>query len=123
MQLSDRESDNVAECCRKREVGMEAEMEESSLHSDRLYILVIYDIMDDRKRLRLAKMLQGYGIRIQKSAFEAVLDRKKYKKLLQRLPAYAKEEDSIRVYKIIGKNQVTAFGKAAVSETEDVIII
>lgn len=98
-------------------------MEETDFHKDRLYVLVIYDIIDDKRRLKLAKLLQGYGFRIQKSAFEAIIDRKSYKKLLESLPAYVDEEDSIRVYKIVGRNQVKAFGKVLEQESEDVIII
>ena len=31
---------------------------------NKLYILIIYDIIDNKKRNRLAKFLQGYGFRI-----------------------------------------------------------
>lgn len=65
----------------------------------------------------------GYGFRIQKSAFEALITKKKYKELLERLPAYVSQEDSIRVYKIIGKGQVVSFGKKAEKEDEDIIVI
>lgn len=89
----------------------------------RLYVLVIYDIVDDKRRLKLSKFLQGYGFRIQKSAFEAVIEKKKYRKLMAELPSYARKEDSIRVYKIVDKSQVTSFGKAVEPRDEDVIII
>lgn len=36
---------------------------------------------------------------------------------------YADEEDSIRVYKIIGQGQVTCFGKKFDIEDDEVIII
>ncbi|MCM1183522.1 MAG: CRISPR-associated endonuclease Cas2 [Roseburia sp.] len=91
--------------------------------NDRVFVLIIYDIIDNRKRLKLSKLLSGYGFRIQKSAFEAVIPRKKYNELLERLPAYTSTEDSIRVYKIIGKGQVTNFGKKAENESEDIIVI
>lgn len=89
----------------------------------RLYVLVIYDIVDNKRRLKLSKFLQGYGFRIQKSAFEAVIEKKTYKKLMTKLPSYAMKEDSIRVYKIVDKSQVTSFGKAVEPMDEDVIII
>ncbi len=91
--------------------------------NDRVFVLIIYDIADNRKRLRLSKLLLGYGFRIQKSAFEAVIPRKKYNELLERLPAYTSTQDSIRVYKIIGKGQVTNFGRPAENEREDIIVI
>lgn len=94
-----------------------------TVENDKVFVLIIYDIADNKRRLKLAKLLLGYGFRIQKSAFEAVIAKKKYKELLNRLPAYASSEDSIRVYKIIGKGQVVSFGKEIENETEDVIII
>ncbi|MGN0375780.1 MAG: CRISPR-associated endonuclease Cas2 [Butyrivibrio sp.] len=81
-------------------------------HENKLYILIIYDIIDNKKRVKLAKFLQGYGFRIQKSAFEAMLTHKLYMQLKQEIRAYASNCDSIRIYKIIGKGQVTTYGGA-----------
>lgn len=96
---------------------------EENLENDKVFVLVIYDIIDNKKRLRLSKLLLGYGFRIQKSAFEAVISKKKYQELLDRLPGFAGTEDSIRIYKIVGRGQVTAFGRATEENTEDIIII
>ena len=90
---------------------------------DRLFVLVIYDIIDNAKRVRLAKKLQGYGFRVQKSAFEATITRKKYEKMLTELKQYVTPDDSIRVYKIIGKGQLTVLGKQVDNFQEDVIVI
>ncbi len=92
--------------------------------SDKVFVLVIYDICENKKRTKLAKLLCGYGFRIQKSAFEAVINVRKYHKLLRELEAFGSEEDSVRVYKIIGKGQVSTFGyNASDIGAEDVIII
>ena len=91
--------------------------------NDKVFVLIIYDIADNKKRLKLSKMLLGYGFRIQKSAFEAIMSKKKYKELLNRLPAYASATDSIKVYKIIGKGQVASFGRKEENANEDLIII
>lgn len=90
---------------------------------DRVFVLIIYDIVDNKRRLKLAKMLQGYGFRIQKSAFEATISKRKYNELIERLPAYAAKTDSIKVYKIIGKGQITSFGMSMDIQDEDVIVI
>ena len=89
---------------------------------NKLYILIIYDIIDNKKR-RLAKFLQGYGFRIQKSAFEAFLTKSLYQKLLREIKEYASPEDSIRIYKIIGKGQVTVMGIKESVQPEEVVII
>ena len=94
-----------------------------SPENDHVFVLIIYDITDNKKRLKLSKMLLGYGFRIQKSAFEAIISKRKCRELLERLPAYASAADSIRVYKIIGKGQVASFGRKEENTNEDVIII
>ncbi len=90
---------------------------------ENVFVLIIYDIVENKKRVQLAKYLQGYGFRIQKSAFEAIIPKKKYRKLLEGIPQYVGKDDSVKVYKIIGNGQVTTFGKAADIEQEELIII
>lgn len=90
---------------------------------DKILVLIIYDISDNKKRLKLAKFLQGYGKRVQKSAFEAVLPQRKYEKMMKQLPAFVSGEDSIRVYRIMGKGQVTSFGSFKDSDEDDIILI
>ena len=86
-------------------------------------VLVIYDIVENKKRIKLSKLLESYGFRVQKSAFEALLDRSKYEKLLRVLEPYVSDsDDSIRVYKIKGKSEVTVMGND-VAPIEDLIII
>ena len=51
-------------------------------YSERKYIvLIIYDIISNKQRLKIAKLLSGYGNRVQKSAFEARLDKKRYARM------------------------------------------
>lgn len=96
---------------------------EDKANSDKVFALIIYDIIDNKRRIKFAKYLQGYGFRVQKSAFEAVISKKKYEKLLKEIPKYIVSDDNIKVYKIIGKGQVTSFGSAVDVGDEDVIII
>ena len=42
------------------------------LEDDKQFILIIYDIVDNKRRVKFAKFLEGYGKRVQKSAFEAI---------------------------------------------------
>lgn len=91
---------------------------------DRKFVLIIYDIVDNGKRVKLAKLLEGYGERVQKSAFEALLPAKKYDKLISEIPKYIdKTEDSVRIYRITGKGQVKSWGIFEEKETEEVILI
>ena len=49
-------------------------------------IVVIYDIIDKRRRAAFAKYLQRFVIRVQKSAFECILPNAKYEKLIRGIP-------------------------------------
>lgn len=93
------------------------------LKDDRVFVLIIYDIVSNKQRVRLSKYLQGFGFRIQKSAFEALLRMDVYKKMLLGLDKFVTKDDNIRVYKIIGKGQVINFGKDISKAEEDIIII
>lgn len=42
------------------------------------YFLLIYDISDDKKRTKFAKMLEGYGVRVQKSALNEIVTASAY---------------------------------------------
>ena len=38
-----------------------------------MFCLIIYDIRSNKRRLKLSKLLEGYGVRVQKSCFEVDL--------------------------------------------------
>ncbi len=92
---------------------------------DSVFVLIIYDIEKNKKRIKLAKHLQGYGFRVQKSAFEATISKNKYDRLLNELPRFidSNDNDSIRIYKIIGKGQVTFLGQTEDNNLDDIIVI
>ncbi len=92
--------------------------------SHKVFALVIYDISDSKKRNKLTKLLLGYGFRVQKSAFETVIDKKRYNNLLREIEPFGSEEDSVRIYKIAGKGQVKSFGYVVPDiSVEDVIMV
>lgn len=91
--------------------------------NDKVLVLIIYDIIDNAKRVKFAKFLQGYGVRVQKSAFEAKITKKKYEKLLSQIPFYIGKDDNVRVYRIHGQGRITAWGISNDCEQEDIILI
>ena len=60
--------------------------------------LVIYDITDNKKRREIVKFLSGFGVRVQRSAFEMLLDKKKTKELKRGLKAFNGDGDKINIY-------------------------
>lgn len=90
----------------------------------KVYLLIIYDIVSNKRRVAFAKKMNGYGFRVQKSAFEALVAENLYRKLLGEIPGMIdKEEDSVRVYKFRGYGEVNLFGTNHSVEEEEVIII
>lgn len=88
----------------------------------RYIVLVIYDIVDDRKRYRMVRFLEGYGIRVQKSAFEARLTKKQYERMTGRIHKLIdKNTDSLRIYFLDNHFAVRSWGIG--SEHLDEIII
>jgi CRISPR-associated protein Cas2 len=66
-----------------------------------LFYLICYDIPDDKRRKKIADLLEGYGKRVQYSVFECVLVKNKYEELQKRLlKCLKKEEDNIRFYPV-----------------------
>ena len=63
-----------------------------------LYV-ISYDIPDDKRRKKIADLLEGYGQRVQYSVFECPLNREKYNDFRRRLRKIVKlEEDNVRFY-------------------------
>ena len=90
----------------------------------KIYILVIYDIVDNKRRVKFAKKMSGYGFRVQKSAFEAMITENLYKKLIAEIPYLIDQNiDTVRVYKIRGSAEVNLFGMSPEIKDEEVIIL
>ncbi len=61
--------------------------------------VIAYDIPDDRRRLRVANILQGFGDRVQHSVFEAVLEDRDRQVLEDELGGViVPQEDRLRMY-------------------------
>lgn len=95
----------------------------SSYNNDHYLVLVIYDISCNKKRSKIAKILESYGDRVQKSAFEAVLDKQEYVKLIKRLSRLLDNEDYVRVYKFTGNTEMVTWGKIENIKDEEFLIL
>ena len=63
-------------------------------------------------------------MRIQKSSFEALVDRKLLEKLEREIPkAINPEEDGVRIYRMTGYGEVILFGQNQKLENEEVVIL
>lgn len=86
-------------------------------------VLMIYDIVDNKVRNKMVKCLEAYGVRVQKSAFEALLTRKQYEKMLKESSSLIDEEiDSLRVYVLDDIIDVYTWGIGERKEQDCVIL-
>lgn len=86
-------------------------------------VLMIYDIVDNKRRSRMVKCLEAYGVRVQKSAFEALLTRRQYDKMLHESSRLIDEAvDSLRVYVLDDIIDVYTWGIGERKGTDCVIL-
>lgn len=89
-------------------------------------VVVSYDISDDKRRRKVAEIMEGYGYRVQYSVFECDLSKKQMAEMKQALRPYVKsrEMDSVRFYplpadavaliQVMGNDQARSLGIIAV---------
>lgn len=87
------------------------------------FVVICYDICDNKKRGKLVKYLEKFAVRVQKSVFEGYLTKKNFTKLKNGIAGYISDEDSLRIYKLTGNGDVLSWGKGDIPENEDYIII
>ena len=62
------------------------------------HYLICYDVIQQKRRKKVAKLLLDYGHRVQKSVFELYLTELYFEECVNKLAKIIAEEDSIRVY-------------------------
>jgi len=90
------------------------------------FYLVCYDVVNDLRRNNVAKLLKGYGLRVQKSVFECVVTEEQLMFIRRRFERYLKvEEDQVRFYPMSGhtRKKVLVFGIQPEIEVDDDVFI
>lgn len=93
-----------------------------------MFVVVAYDIVEDRRRDRLARMLHDYGRRVQKSVFECVVDEKRFLDLRLKVEKEIDMTvDSVRYYflcqRCVAAIQVSGLGTVTDDDSDSVIIV
>jgi CRISPR-associated protein Cas2 len=69
--------------------------------SKRAFYLLTYDIPGDKRRTKIARLMEAVGERVQYSVFEAYLTPAELEKVLGRVGRVMDEkEDSLRIYRL-----------------------
>lgn len=92
---------------------------------DRDFYLVSYDIADDKRRLKVAHLLEGWGERVQYSVFEVWVTQEEMADLMEKLAPHVDEEGSIRIYRLCAICQAgrEVLGEGTPTEAPDLHIV
>lgn len=91
-----------------------------------MFVVVSYDIPDDRRRLRVSQVLKGFGARVQYSVFECDLSPESFQRLRQKVgKVIERSQDSVRYYRLCAAclKEVIIDGLGEVQTDKEVIII
>ena len=66
-----------------------------------MFVVVSYDIVDNKKRNRMSNLLLDYGRRVQKSVFECDLNEKNLSQMIEEITdCVDPNEDSLKIYRL-----------------------
>ena len=88
--------------------------------------VVCYDIVDDKKRTRIAKIMENYGKRVQKSVFECFLNDREFEEMKKKVEKEMDfEQDNINYYFLCEKckNSIVKSGIGGITTLNDFEII
>jgi len=91
-----------------------------------MLIIISYDIVKNRQRLRVAKLLSDYGQRVQKSVFECDISEGQFTQLRQKIEAIInRKDDSVRYYFLCGRcrQHIEVSGWGVSSAAEETVIV
>lgn len=87
--------------------------------------LITYDIVKDRTRTKVSKILEDYGVRVQYSVFESDMNEKELEIVLRKLKALIDpSEDNIKFYNLCGNcvSKTLSLGVDKSYKVPDVIV-
>ncbi|MEB3205702.1 MAG: CRISPR-associated endonuclease Cas2 [Candidatus Sericytochromatia bacterium] len=91
-----------------------------------MFVVVTYDIQDDRRRARVAKRMEDFGTRVQFSVFDCVLDERRFLDMRHILSTLIDPTaDSVRLYRLCARcrGQLDILGAGRIVEDRRVIIL
>ncbi len=81
--------------------------------------IVIYDITNNREQQRVSKIMEGYGFRVQKSAFECLLSRAGRDRLRKRLEEISLQTGFVTIYQLQGNARPCSVGRVPTDNPDD----
>ncbi len=91
-----------------------------------MFVIVSYDIVDNKRRSKVSKCMMQFGDRVQFSVFECNVESAEMEKMRLKLKKIINEkDDNIRIYTICSncKSRIELLGQGRISEDPNLIII
>ena len=91
-----------------------------------MFVMISYDVVENKKRLKLMKFLKDYGDRVQKSVFECNFSSKTYEKVKAEVENIINSrKDRVRYYRICKgcMDRIEISGWGEVTEEEEFVVI
>lgn len=91
-----------------------------------MFIIISYDIVDDRRRTKVMKLLKGHGTRVQYSVFECHLSQEQLERLARELKgAINLNTDSVRCYLLdadaVARIRIVGIGRVSADSTHIIV--
>lgn len=96
------------------------------MSANRWYVVVSYDVVDDKRRRKVARAMMAYGERVQKSVFDCLVDERRLLEMRARVKELIDESvDSVRYYRLCSRceHTIEVQGSGTVQEDEDIILV
>jgi CRISPR-associated protein Cas2 len=85
-----------------------------------VFLMVCYDVADNRRRIRVSSELENFGSRVQKSVFECHLDESHVEDLKERIEKEIRpDQDRVRYYRLCPKDREAILRDGNAPETKD----
>lgn len=91
-----------------------------------MFVVVVYDISNDKRRTKLFKALKNFGTPVQFSAFECLLNKKDFNDMQEVVRKITKrKKDKVRIYTLCGSCQdaIKEIGTRQIQKKRKVIVV
>ena len=91
-----------------------------------MFVVVTYDIADDKRRYQVARILEDHGLRVQESVFDCIMDERRFLALKRSLEREIDQNlDSVRFYFLCERcrEKMEVLGLGVIREPRDVMIL
>ena len=91
-----------------------------------MHYLLAYDIRDPKRLVKVAKVMENYGVRVQKSIFEAVLDPGAIQRLrLELVQVLDLTDDGVKLFPLCERcrQRISVFGQDEPTDLFEALVV